>query len=643
MINPAVRNSIRGSGRQAYPHQVARVLPRTGLLLYLGRPNLEAADVPIGDDTEIGDDTIIRWMFLLPADADIRAATGWISGAGNIFYDAAGDPVAVLASEIAAWSSINQWNVLFHLVSADTESGRLAIYAVDTPVEILNKALKVLREDQIDVSPSAFFNGMDFRLAAYTGGPTYELDHLGVLRSPGANRWAVRGMRLEWVEGPELVVNGMFNVDISSWTLTTGDGVASWVNGRLRASGGIGNSFYTQTITTVSGKRYKITYTPYNVSGTKFSVRVGGVFLSAATTDFNPVVTEFTATSTSTLIELIAYAEEVIEFDNVSVKELTPTYLNTDESGNPIVPSNPQKTVTYNTDWTAKTFAETFDKFDISDPLKAPGWLCEPVRTNYALNSATPVTHTTGTLTVGTYTLWQEGAGSITATAGTAIGTFGTASNGTPATITITTAGTVVLTASGTNTWVQVELGAFKTSRIYTTTTPMVRAATVASFPTAGKIPVNNFAIRMIVVPRASGQSAELFGSYIAADNYISLFTNATDIYFRKRKSAVSTEVNAVLANTVDVPIYIIITSSSSAGMQVSARAYSSSWGAFANGIANTSTGAKENAQIGLTYQLGALNSTAQFVGNISLFDCVPIPSGITDPMAWAKTHWGVA
>ena len=119
-------------------------IPRAGLLLYLGRPNLEAADVPIGDDT------IIRWMFLLPADADIRAATGWVGGVGNIFYDAAGDPVAALASEIAAWSGINQWNVLFHLVSADTETGRLAIYdPYSTSIVTINKALRALREDLV--------------------------------------------------------------------------------------------------------------------------------------------------------------------------------------------------------------------------------------------------------------------------------------------------------------------------------------------------------------------------------------------------------------------------------------------------------------------------------------------------------------
>ena len=126
-------------------------VPRAHLLLYLGRPNIEASDVPLGDDTEIGDDTIIRWKFLLPDDADIRAATGWVTGIGNnIFYDAAGDPIAVLASEIAAWASINQWNVLFHLVSADTETGRLAIYdPYSTSIVTINKALRALREDLV--------------------------------------------------------------------------------------------------------------------------------------------------------------------------------------------------------------------------------------------------------------------------------------------------------------------------------------------------------------------------------------------------------------------------------------------------------------------------------------------------------------
>lgn len=366
--------------------------------------------------------------------------------------------------------------------------------------------------------PSAFFNGLDFRLATYTGGPTYAADNLGVLRSPGANKPACQGFRLD---------------------------------------------------------------------GT--------------------------------------------------------TYVTTDSSGDPIVARTPQKTVTYSTDWLSKTFAETFDKFDIADPLKAPGFLCEPVRTNYALNSATPATHTTGTLAVGTYTLWQEGTGSFVATAGTAVGTFGTASNGTPATITITTAGTVVLTASGTNTWIQLELGAFKTSRIYTTSAPMVRAATTPSFPTAGKIPVNDFAIRMIVVPRASGQSSVyLFGCRLDASNYVSIFMTATDCYIRKIVSGTVSIATVSFIHNINVPIDIIAVYSSF-GMRIAVRSFTTSWGTFVNGAVNSTSAAKDNAQIGSTYQLGALNGNSQFTGNISSFDCVPIPAGTTDQMAWAKTHWGVA
>ena len=318
------------------------------------------------------------------------------------------------------------------------------------------------------------------------------------------------------------------------------------------------------------------------------------------------------------------------------------TYVTTDSSGNPIVASTPQKTVTYSTDWTSKTFAETFDKFDISDPLKAPGWLCEPVRTNYALNSTTPATHTTGSLAIGTYTLWQEGTGSFVATAGTAVGTFGTASNGTPATITITTAGTVVLTASGTNTWVQLELGAFKTSRIPTTTATATRAATIASFPTAGKIPVNDFAIRMIVVPMATGQSGVyLFGSYVDGDNFLGVLLSPDTISIRKKKAGSSQYGIVSVTHAMGTPIDVLFVVTIGGGMQVSARTYSGHWGNFINGTVNDTTDAKGNAKIGSTYQLGGLSGVSQFTGHISLFDCVPIPTGTADPMEWAKTHWG--
>lgn len=119
-----------------------KALPRTGLLLYLGRPNSD--EYLIGEATEIGEDTYI-WGFHTGSDETIRAATGWTMGNANPFYDAAGDPVVVWASEILAWADINTANVLFKSVSAEQQTGKLAIYAPDTSWEILEKAVDALK------------------------------------------------------------------------------------------------------------------------------------------------------------------------------------------------------------------------------------------------------------------------------------------------------------------------------------------------------------------------------------------------------------------------------------------------------------------------------------------------------------------
>lgn len=564
-------------------------VPRSGLLLYLGRPNLEAADVPLGDDTEIGDDTIIRWMFLLPADAGIRSATGWVTGIGNIFYDAAGDPVAVLASEIVAWSSINQWNVLFHLVSAETETGRLAIYAQDTSLVILNKALKVLREDQIDVSPSAFFNGMDTTgKTSYTGGPTYAPDHLGVLRSPGANLPAIEGMRLD---------------------------------------------------------------------GT--------------------------------------------------------TYLSTDISGAPIVPSVEQKTRTGNADFSAFTPSTTFPRFDTSDPLKAPGWLCEPARTNkVTCRKSNPIDTTnltkggdaasvlsvvddTAALTaaglIGVCSLGKvykldnsagttearilsgasvAGANSISAYVKGETGKIG--ASGSAAHLTAFAASGIYIRVKSENKTLvdgnqfdlrvdagavvyfilpQLEEGAFCTSPICKAAdgsdplTSLTRAGTVLTYPTAGKIRSNNMAMRKLIIPKATGQSGVYaYGTYLDANNYTALLISPTSLTLRKRVAGVDTDATVSITHTSGVPLDIIGIRSATFGMKIAVRSYSAGvWSAWTDGAAVTTVAAKANAIIGTTYQLGALNSVAQFTGNINLFDTLFIPDGIADPLAWAKSQWGIA
>ena len=114
-------------------------LPRQGLLIYLARPNSD--EYLIGEDTEVGEDTYI-WGYVLPDDADIRAATGWVSGTANVFYTATGVPIVALATEIAA--SVLPNNALFALTDETQQTGRLAIYGTGVDSAILTKAMKVL-------------------------------------------------------------------------------------------------------------------------------------------------------------------------------------------------------------------------------------------------------------------------------------------------------------------------------------------------------------------------------------------------------------------------------------------------------------------------------------------------------------------
>jgi hypothetical protein len=115
-------------------------------------------------------------------------------------------------------------------------------------------------------------------------------------------------------------------------------------------------------------------------------------------------------------------------------------------------------------------------------------------RTNYLLNSTAPITQTTGSLPTGTYTLWPNGPGTVTSSAGTATGTgFGTASNGTPNVFTLTGTGTVTATVSGSLNAFQLELNpgsvGLATPLIITAGSPVTRLAdviTLANPPTFG-------------------------------------------------------------------------------------------------------------------------------------------------------------
>lgn len=589
MINAAVRNSIRGSGRQAYPHQVARALPRAGLLLYLGRPNLEAADVPIGDD-----------MFLLPADADIRAATGWVSGTGNIFYDAVGDPVAVLASEIASWSSINQWNVLFHLVSADTETGRLAIYSMNTPLATLNKALRVLREDQIDLTPTAYFNGVftPAQIAAaggtYTGGPTVFANNLGALQTAPSGMPALQGMR--------------FTGGVYYDTTSAGTPLLPSVNQPTRTF----DAGFTTSTPAANYKKY---------------------------------------TRTNPAVDLPGYLCEPARTNKVACRKANPV----DTTG--LAKSGDAAAVLSVVDDTAALTAAGLMGYPDS-----PCTTGKVYKLDNSLGTAKAyVVNTSGTT------------GNINAHC---VSAYGRASLGggvslndvvSPALFDSTYSRKTKLYLTPGATWVtavtadpgsivyfilpQLEEGPFCTStiaKLQDGTDPLAaitRAGTVLSFPTAGKIRSNNMAFRMIVVPRANTTfTNRLFSMFPDVSNKIRIngFSNDGNCEVLKTIAGVDSTLKFNSSSLVNgVGLDLLFIQSSTSGMVGSARKYTSGvWSAWSPPVTNATAGGKANMPVAPTYQLGSMLGIDQFTGNISLFDTLFIPTGITDPLAWAKAQW---
>jgi hypothetical protein len=133
---------------------------------------------------------------------------------------------------------------------------------------------------------------------------------------------------------------------------------------------------------------------------------------------------------------------------------------------------------------------------DVMAVTPGRGFLSESAATQLLNSPIAPATQTTSSLSVGTYTLWVNGAGSAALTAGTAVLTgAGTATNGTPVVFIITTAGTVTVTVSGALNAFQLELGSWGTSFITTKSTrvqdslaPIGAAANVLAGASAGVV-----------------------------------------------------------------------------------------------------------------------------------------------------------
>lgn len=147
------------------------------------------------------------------------------------------------------------------------------------------------------------------------------------------------------------------------------------------------------------------------------------------------------------------------------------------------------------------------------------GAIIEPSAKNNLLNSATPATQTTASLSTGTYVLWVNGSGSALASGATATITgAASATNGSPNTFVVTVAGTVTVTVTGSLNAFQLEAnasfnGAQGSTFIPTGGTTVTRAADVVAFA-AGSPPLTilNAAVGSLFYKGNSYQGAKFIG-----------------------------------------------------------------------------------------------------------------------------------
>lgn len=168
--------------------------------------------------------------------------------------------------------------------------------------------------------------------------------------------------------------------------------------------------------------------------------------------------------------------------------------------------------------------------------VEARGFLVETVAaTNFLLNSAAPVTQTTGSLATGTYVLFCNGTGSVTSSvaSGTASGVGAlTCNSSTFQTITVTVAATLTMTVSGSVNWFDLQKNVAPTSHIICGASTCTRSADVATVPTSA-FPYNPNASTIVaqvmqIVTLADGSTPQ---QIIEMDDGSA--SNFVEVYFR--------------------------------------------------------------------------------------------------------------
>ena len=539
-----------------------------------------------------------------------------------------------------------------------------------------------------------YFNGFELTGSTYSGGPTVVADNEGTLVTCPADTLPIEGMRL----ATTVAEGATLGSELSAPTENNEDAenVIENLGGNRYRFVGDGNTATFLRWSVTKGKRYQISLTDV--------VRVAGSLKCSDLADgdvFSEVISDFTTEDTndadSTLDVFRNTSGQAIDITaTFSVREVIPTWLPTDSSGDPIHTSTPLRT--------RKGTVSVYD-----ESYKGP--LIEPAGTNRVLQSAD--------LTQSAWT--KRGAASVTknltspkneanAACTVSVGALGvddiyqivtgvTANSDVSQGIwikQITTTGTLVIVspnASATGKW-EVDLsklngqweritkahvavtviypfvatfqgaagllfcmvsgtGSFGLwncqqqesiylgSDIVTTATTVTRPAANLTRPTAGTAlaALNNWGIRLRFRPTAAGQTAVLWGSYTDADNATRLDLAPTTLTYTKRLAGADHVAQTSLTHAADTLYEALFYQHSVHGMGIATRSWNgSAWSSWSTWVDLTDANGIANASIATTYQNGAVNNSSHVCANLPFVEVITVPASV-EPQAWLMSQ----
>jgi len=217
----------------------------------------------------------------------------------------------------------------------------------------------LLQKASILLTPTAYNDGSMLSVKPENGDGDFTFS-----RGSAATRVNAQGL-VENVQiiSSELVSNGNFSQGGQDWTPNI-NATLSIDNGRLKVAVSDGSGYPSQNITTIVGKKYKITADAFIGTATKVSLYSAAFGFNDLTADGSYNLT-FTATSTSTQIRLYVYEDGTYGFwDNISVKEITddtdlPRIDYTDGCGSWLLEPQSTNLITYSEDISDSSWLKT--------------------------------------------------------------------------------------------------------------------------------------------------------------------------------------------------------------------------------------------------------------------------------------------